>query len=43
LRAEAHAAQRGGFAGKMAIDPLQARIINDVFPSRSVPLTAPLS
>ncbi len=41
LRAEAQAARRDGFAGKMAIDPLQARIINDVFPSRSIPLTTP--
>jgi citrate lyase subunit beta/citryl-CoA lyase len=35
LRAEALAARRDGFAGKMAIDPAQAAIINDVFPSRS--------
>jgi citrate lyase subunit beta/citryl-CoA lyase len=35
LRAEALAARRDGFAGKMAIDPTQAAIINDVFPSRS--------
>jgi citrate lyase subunit beta / citryl-CoA lyase len=35
LRAEALAARRDGFAGKMAIDPVQAAIINDVFPSRS--------
>jgi citrate lyase subunit beta/citryl-CoA lyase len=35
LRAEALAARRDGFAGKMAIDPGQAAIINDVFPSRS--------
>jgi citrate lyase subunit beta/citryl-CoA lyase len=41
LRAEALAARRDGFAGKMAIDPLQARIINDVFPPRSVPLATP--
>ncbi len=38
LRAEALAAWRDGFAGKMAIDPAQAAIINDVFPSRSKPL-----
>jgi citrate lyase subunit beta/citryl-CoA lyase len=38
LRAEAHAARRDGFAGKMAIDPLQARIINDVFPPLSIPV-----
>jgi citrate lyase subunit beta/citryl-CoA lyase len=36
LRAEAEAARRDGFAGKMAIDPDQARIINEVFRSRSV-------
>jgi citrate lyase subunit beta / citryl-CoA lyase len=38
LRAEALAARRDGFAGKMAIDPAQAAIINDVFPSRTPPL-----
>ena len=43
LRAEAQAARRDGFVGKMAIDPLQARIINDVFPLRSIPLTPSLS
>jgi citrate lyase subunit beta / citryl-CoA lyase len=35
LRAEALAARRDGFAGKMAIDPAQAAILNDVFPSRA--------
>jgi citrate lyase subunit beta/citryl-CoA lyase len=35
LRAEALAARRDGFAGKLVIDPAQAAIINDVFPSRS--------
>jgi citrate lyase subunit beta/citryl-CoA lyase len=35
LRAEALAARRDGFAGKMAIDPPQAAILNDVFPSRA--------
>ena len=35
LRAEALAARRDGFAGKLAIHPAQAAIINDVFPSRS--------
>jgi citrate lyase subunit beta / citryl-CoA lyase len=35
LRAEALAARRDGFAGKLAIDPAQAAMINDVFPSRS--------
>jgi citrate lyase subunit beta/citryl-CoA lyase len=34
LRAAALAARRDGFAGKMAIDPAQAAIINDVFPPR---------
>ena len=38
LRAEALAARRDGFAGKMAIDPAQAAIINDVFPSRTAPV-----
>jgi citrate lyase subunit beta/citryl-CoA lyase len=37
LRAEALAARRDGFAGKMAIDAIQAGIINDVFASRSAP------
>ena len=31
LRAEALAARRDGFAGKMAIDPAQVAVINDVF------------
>jgi citrate lyase subunit beta/citryl-CoA lyase len=35
LRAEALAARRDGFAGKLAIDAAQAAIINEVFPSRS--------
>jgi citrate lyase subunit beta / citryl-CoA lyase len=35
LRAEAVAAWRDGFAGKLAIDAAQAAIINEVFPSRS--------
>jgi citrate lyase subunit beta/citryl-CoA lyase len=34
LRAEALAARRDGFAGKMAIDPAQIGVINDIFPSR---------
>ena len=34
LRAEALAARRDGFAGKMAIDSAQVGVINDVFPSR---------
>jgi citrate lyase subunit beta/citryl-CoA lyase len=38
LRAEALAARRDGFAGKMAIDATQARIINDVCASRSAPI-----
>jgi citrate lyase subunit beta/citryl-CoA lyase len=35
LRAEALAARRDGFAGKLAVDPAQAAIFNDIFPSRS--------
>ena len=35
LRAEALAARRDGFAGKLAIDAAQAAMINDIFPSRS--------
>jgi citrate lyase subunit beta/citryl-CoA lyase len=35
LRAEALAARRDGFAGKMAVDAVQVAIINDVFPTRS--------
>jgi citrate lyase subunit beta/citryl-CoA lyase len=35
LRAEALAARRDGFAGKIAIDAVQAGVINNVFPSRS--------
>ena len=38
LRAEALAARRDGFIGKIALDPAQVGVINDVFPSRSVPL-----
>jgi citrate lyase subunit beta/citryl-CoA lyase len=38
LRLEAQAAQRDGFAGKMAMDAVQAHIINDVFAPRSLPL-----
>ena len=38
LRDEALAARRDGFAGKMAIDPAQVAAINDVFPSRSIPV-----
>jgi citrate lyase subunit beta / citryl-CoA lyase len=38
LRAEALAARRNGFTGKMAIDPVQAGVINDVFSSRSTPI-----
>jgi citrate lyase subunit beta / citryl-CoA lyase len=36
LRAEALAARRDGFAGKMAIDPAQVGAINDIFPSASL-------
>jgi citrate lyase subunit beta/citryl-CoA lyase len=35
LRAEAIAARRDGFSAKLAIDPAQPRIINDVFGSRA--------
>jgi citrate lyase subunit beta/citryl-CoA lyase len=38
LRAEARAARRDGFTAKMATDPAQAAVINEVFPSRSMPL-----
>jgi citrate lyase subunit beta / citryl-CoA lyase len=38
LRAEALAARRDGFAGKMAMVPAQATIINDVFPLRTMRL-----
>jgi citrate lyase subunit beta/citryl-CoA lyase len=41
LRAEALAARRDGFAGKMAIDPAQVGVINDVFPSRQPRRSAP--
>jgi citrate lyase subunit beta / citryl-CoA lyase len=37
LRAEALAARRDGFVGKIALDPAQVGVVNDVFPSRSVP------
>jgi citrate lyase subunit beta/citryl-CoA lyase len=35
LRADALAARRDGFTGKIALDPAQAGVINDVFPPRS--------
>jgi citrate lyase subunit beta / citryl-CoA lyase len=38
LRAEALAARRDGFSGKIALDPVQVGVINDVFPARSMPL-----
>ncbi len=38
LRAEALAARRDGFAGKIAIDPAQAAVINRAFPLRPTPL-----
>jgi citrate lyase subunit beta / citryl-CoA lyase len=38
LRAEALAARRDGFTGKIALDLAQVGVINDVFPSRSKPL-----
>jgi citrate lyase subunit beta / citryl-CoA lyase len=37
LRAEALAARRDGFAGKLAVDAAQAAVINDVFPRRAAP------
>ena len=40
LRAEALAARRDGFAGKIAIDATQVGIINDVFASRPAPHAA---
>jgi len=39
LRVEAEAARRDGFAGKMAMDAVQAHIINEVLAPRSIPLT----
>ena len=39
LRVEAKEARREGFTGKIAMDPVQARIINEVFASRSVQVT----
>jgi citrate lyase subunit beta/citryl-CoA lyase len=38
LRAEALAARRDGFAGKMAIDPAQVAVINAIFPPRTAPV-----
>lgn len=38
LRAEALAARRDGFAGKIAIDPAQAAVINGAFPLRPTTL-----
>jgi citrate lyase subunit beta/citryl-CoA lyase len=38
LRAEALAARRDGFTGKIALDSAQVGVINDVFPSRSLPV-----
>jgi citrate lyase subunit beta / citryl-CoA lyase len=38
LRAEALAARRDGFTGKIALDSAQVGVINDVFPSRSMSL-----
>src|SRR5580704_19384529 len=37
LRAEALAARRDGFAGKIAIDPAQVAVISDVFARRTAP------
>jgi citrate lyase subunit beta/citryl-CoA lyase len=38
LRAEALAARRDGFAGKLAIDAAQAAVINEIFPRRTAPV-----
>jgi len=38
LRAEALAARRDGFTAKIALDPAQVGVINDVFPLRFLPL-----
>ena len=38
LRAEALVARRDGFTGKMAVDPAQVAVINDVFPSQLRPV-----
>ena len=38
LRAEALAARREGFTGKIVLDPAQVGVVNDVFPSRSMRL-----
>jgi citrate lyase subunit beta / citryl-CoA lyase len=38
LRAEAIAARRDGFAGKMAIDLTQVAVINEIFPRRTAPV-----
>jgi citrate lyase subunit beta / citryl-CoA lyase len=43
LRAEAAAARRDGFAGKMAIDPVQAPVINEIFAPRAIPRAPPSS
>jgi citrate lyase subunit beta/citryl-CoA lyase len=37
LRADTLAARRDGFAGKLALDPAQVSVINDVFQRRSAP------
>jgi citrate lyase subunit beta / citryl-CoA lyase len=38
LRAESLAARRDGFAGKIARDPAQVGIINEIFPQRTAPV-----
>jgi citrate lyase subunit beta / citryl-CoA lyase len=38
LRRQALAARRDGFTGKIAIDPAQVGVINEVFPSQSTPI-----
>ncbi len=38
LRAEALAARRDGFVGKLAVDAAQAAVINQIFPRRAAPV-----
>jgi citrate lyase subunit beta/citryl-CoA lyase len=37
LRAEALAARRDGFLGKLAVDAAQAAVINEIFARRAAP------
>jgi citrate lyase subunit beta/citryl-CoA lyase len=39
LRAEALAARRDGFVGKLAVDAAQAAVINEIFPRRAAPVS----